>query len=462
MSYIYSNLLAICLVLSTFTLTSCGSSGSDPGEESTDTSSSKFIWPVHDPVLEGADLNLYSAHDVIDNKKYHTGYDLTSHTGSTTIYAAASGRVRTVSKETYANDNHYMGNVIIIDHNDGKGPFTLYAHLASFDVINDVLVDTGDPIGEMGNTGCSLLPKPCGTHLHFEVNNWGLLGNLDDDLGPNWGYTPGLPNDYGYLNPLPYINNGLNQISPTVVKSNAMQNVFDGPGNQYSIIPGNIDINQSAVATQRVGDWFEVNFPSEHGPKSGWIQATPSAESHVQIYDPERGTTGVSVRQSPDSTSTEMSHVWDQQYIPALERASAGNDGCSKAWVKTPLLDGDLGWVCGEFILDEPIVSNGSWFDGHWEGRQGYIGSVSDWSVSVDLDSTNSQYLISYPSLGCSGIWQFVDANEQEANFIEDLTGDDTGCITTGEVTLSYTNDNEIEYYWGTGGIIRAQGTLYR
>ena len=90
-----------------------------------------FQWPVDNvnPMNNG-----YAAFNKIGNNKYHTGFDLTSSTGSLIVRAAASGTVRIVPLGTYSNNNHNMGNAVIIDHNNGKGPFTLYAHLASITV----------------------------------------------------------------------------------------------------------------------------------------------------------------------------------------------------------------------------------------------------------------------------------------------------------------------------------------
>lgn len=86
----------------------------------------------------------------------HTGVDLDSRSG-TTIFAAASGKVRT----TRGWGGGY-GNHIVIDH--GNGFQTLYGHMASFNVSSGQWVNQGQVIGIMGSTGWST-----GTHVHFEV-----------------------------------------------------------------------------------------------------------------------------------------------------------------------------------------------------------------------------------------------------------------------------------------------------
>lgn len=55
------------------------------------------------------------------------------------------------------------GNMVIIDHGDGIA--TLYAHLDSFLVGNQVNVSRGQAVGVVGTTGLST-----GPHLHFEVH----------------------------------------------------------------------------------------------------------------------------------------------------------------------------------------------------------------------------------------------------------------------------------------------------
>jgi len=322
--------------------------------------SGNFVWPVTHPIRTQGYATFNSKYS-----KYHAGFDLVSATGDLTIYAAAAGKVRTIPNSTFGNENHGMGHVIIIDHNNGQGPFTLYAHLASITVADGVTVQAGSPIGVMGNTGCANPADPCGVHLHFEVKQWGVLGNLHDDLGPHWGYTtPGFPNLYGYLNPWPYLDHGWAAFSPRAVRSSADQIVRTGPSaSEYTQILGNVAQNQTFVASQQVGDWFEIDFPSEHGPAKGWIRATAASDvSRWKVTDPARGLIGVSVCPTTDacsSSSTRLSYVWDQQRIVELEQTPAQN-GCSSPWIKTSVLDNNTGWVCGDFLMVESSSATGT------------------------------------------------------------------------------------------------------
>jgi murein DD-endopeptidase MepM/ murein hydrolase activator NlpD len=87
--------------------------------------------------------------------RMHTGYDLAAPYG-TQYRAAARGKV--VLADYYGG----YGNCIIIDH--GEGVSTVYGHSSSIQVKVGQVVEAGDVIGRVGNTGHSF-----GPHLHFEV-----------------------------------------------------------------------------------------------------------------------------------------------------------------------------------------------------------------------------------------------------------------------------------------------------
>lgn len=89
----------------------------------------------------------------------NNGVDLAGGMGST-IRAAAGGTV--IVAKGGGGWNGGYGNYIVVKHNNGTQ--TLYAHLSSLSVGSGEVVDQGQTIGGMGNTG-----KSTGTHLHFEV-----------------------------------------------------------------------------------------------------------------------------------------------------------------------------------------------------------------------------------------------------------------------------------------------------
>lgn len=89
--------------------------------------------------------------------KMHEGIDITGTGEGSPIYAANNGVVLIAS---YTNIN---GNYIYIDHNNGY--YSVYAHLQKLYVQPGQIVEGGQIIGTMGNTGFST-----GPHLHFSIS----------------------------------------------------------------------------------------------------------------------------------------------------------------------------------------------------------------------------------------------------------------------------------------------------
>jgi murein DD-endopeptidase MepM/ murein hydrolase activator NlpD len=89
----------------------------------------------------------------------HAGVDLGAPEG-TPFYAAAPGRV------ILARWNGGYGNNVMIDH--GGGIVTVYGHSSKLLVKEGQLVQAGDQIALVGDTGHSF-----GSHLHFEVRENG-------------------------------------------------------------------------------------------------------------------------------------------------------------------------------------------------------------------------------------------------------------------------------------------------
>lgn len=85
----------------------------------------------------------------------HRGLDFKGPIGAP-IYAAADGRVSFVGRRSG------YGNVVEIRH--GNGVMTRYAHLSRFVARPGDIVEAGDLIAGLGNTG-----RSTGPHLHFEV-----------------------------------------------------------------------------------------------------------------------------------------------------------------------------------------------------------------------------------------------------------------------------------------------------
>ena len=85
----------------------------------------------------------------------HSGLDFKGHIGAP-IHAAADGRV------TFVGTRSGYGKVVEISH--GNGLLTRYAHMSAWKAKTGQMVEAGEVIGALGNTG-----RSTGPHLHFEV-----------------------------------------------------------------------------------------------------------------------------------------------------------------------------------------------------------------------------------------------------------------------------------------------------
>lgn len=93
----------------------------------------------------------------------HEGLDIVADVGAP-VLAAARGRV----ERTFENGGY--GLMVVINH--GNGLKTRYGHLSNWEVRVGQMVERGDKIGEVGETGICT-----GPHLHYEV----LLNGIPQD-----------------------------------------------------------------------------------------------------------------------------------------------------------------------------------------------------------------------------------------------------------------------------------------
>jgi murein DD-endopeptidase MepM/ murein hydrolase activator NlpD len=110
----------------------------------------KFIIPSRGRV--SSSFGKYRTYNGKKSSK-HAGLDISNILG-TTVRAANRGKV------LISNSFHYHGDTILIDH--GVGIFTIYNHLSSRFVRENQIVEKGQIIGHMGNSGLST-----GSHLHW-------------------------------------------------------------------------------------------------------------------------------------------------------------------------------------------------------------------------------------------------------------------------------------------------------
>lgn len=96
--------------------------------------------------------------------RVHNGIDMPNPVGQT-VRAAGSGTVLWAGSG-FQNTSSY-GNAVFIEHDfsyRGQPIYTVYAHLSAVIAAPGQIVNAGDPIGLVGNTG-----RVSGPHVHFEV-----------------------------------------------------------------------------------------------------------------------------------------------------------------------------------------------------------------------------------------------------------------------------------------------------
>ena len=122
-----------------------------------------FIIPV-----QGIVTGIYGTQRYYNGEKgnYHNGHDIAADTG-TPIYSPSSGKVILIG------DYYYNGKFVLINH--GNSLMSIFLHMDDIHVSKGSMVQKGELIGTVGNTGLST-----GPHLHWSV----LLNNTYvDPLG---------------------------------------------------------------------------------------------------------------------------------------------------------------------------------------------------------------------------------------------------------------------------------------
>ena len=133
---------------------SSGTQSASPPAAVTASASGKYRWPTQSRRVTSP--YGWRIHPVYGTRKMHNGIDIGSTPIGTTISAPANGRI------TYRANAGSAGNMIIVNHGNGKE--TVYMHMHRFSVSAGQNVTVGEKIGEVGNTGAST-----GPHLHFET-----------------------------------------------------------------------------------------------------------------------------------------------------------------------------------------------------------------------------------------------------------------------------------------------------
>ena len=118
------------------------------------------IWPAEGHLTSGFG---YRVNPFTGKSVLHAGVDIANRIG-TPIVAPARGTV------TFSGWQNAYGNSIIINH--GNAITTRYAHMEKLLAKEGQVVNRGDVIGAIGNTG-----RSTGPHLHYEVRVGGVPVN---------------------------------------------------------------------------------------------------------------------------------------------------------------------------------------------------------------------------------------------------------------------------------------------
>jgi murein DD-endopeptidase MepM/ murein hydrolase activator NlpD len=111
-----------------------------------------FIWPVSGEISSIFGLRRFFNEQ---ERRPHSGLDIAAAEG-TPVKATARGTI------IDTGNFFFSGNMIFLDH--GQGIISLYAHLSRINVKPGDVVNRGDVIGAVGQTG-----RVTGSHLHFAV-----------------------------------------------------------------------------------------------------------------------------------------------------------------------------------------------------------------------------------------------------------------------------------------------------
>lgn len=344
-------------------------------------STGAFVHPVSDAAVTRGYAEYVDA-DSDGDFEYHAGIDFISTSGNLDIAAAAQGTVRTLPVGTYGSEeeeNFGLGNVIIIDHTDALGVYTLYAHLESILVSDGQEVEAGDIIGIMGNTGFTTGEN--GIHLHFEVKDRGVLsGNRTDTANP-FAYTsldpdtppestpnvPGHPNKFGFHDPLSFIQLPIELVNDQVaieVVSSSLE-IRSAPNFNQSAVLGttpNLGSGELSafVASRRIGnEWYQIHIPNmftEGWSASGWISGTQNgtvfSTINNQIEQIEATAEFIPIFESANDQSEQVAFAYGEG-LPIPQRFAVLES--APGWYRIVLSEhqsnGD-GWVRAENVFE--------------------------------------------------------------------------------------------------------------
>ena len=148
--------------------------------------------PIQPPANDSVDPTYRYASTADGTRDPHHGVEIGKDFG-TPVQSAADGVVIFAGPDQaaiYSPWINFYGNVIVIHHVDDL--CTLYAHLSKIEVDVGDVVQVGEKIGEVGQSGAAT-----GSHLHFEVRR-GEVQNYFSTVNPELWLAPSR-SEYGAL-----------------------------------------------------------------------------------------------------------------------------------------------------------------------------------------------------------------------------------------------------------------------
>lgn len=238
----------------------------------------------------------------------HHGVDIFAPRGTVAV-AAAAGRVARVEHTTRG------GNVVWL--RDQRGNALYYAHLDRQYVMEGDLVQPGDTIGFVGNTGNARTTPP---HLHF-----GIYRRGEGPLDPWWfvyrpaGEAPRLVADTALLG----------SWTRTPVSEVAMRAAPDSKADTLGVLAGHTAMRVLAA----VGSWYRVRLPDG---TTGYLLARSLEPAHLAVETTQLSL-GAPVRSRPggiepstviaEMTAADSVAVLGRFGDYLLVRTSAGHSG---------------------------------------------------------------------------------------------------------------------------------------
>lgn len=115
-----------------------------------------WLWPTNSGYTITSNWT-YRTNPISNARELHKALDIAGTGYGSPIYAVTNG---VVSESSYRSQD---GNYVCINHNV-QGYYTCYAHMSKRNVVVNQVVERGDIIGYIGDSGWAT-----GPHLHFEV-----------------------------------------------------------------------------------------------------------------------------------------------------------------------------------------------------------------------------------------------------------------------------------------------------